>query len=337
VFAAVAAHTFGFDFLAYHEAANRILGGERLYDPTIRDINGQGLFYYPPPFVFAILPLAPLAGDVATWLWLGLSVAALLAGIALMPVGPTTRWLVLLLAGLSWPVAYALKLGQVGPILLFAFVSGWRWIDRPTILGAAGAFGAIVKIQPGLVLVWALVTGRLRAVVVGAVILAAAAIAATVVMGGPSIWTDLLSLLRNVSDPIRHPHSVTPGAVAFRLGLAADSAALLQLGSTIAVVGFALWSALRQQPVVSYLVVVVASQLVSPILWDHYAMLLLIPIAWLLDRGRWWAVLPALATSVLLLPFGLPDVIYPVAFWLVLLGLGLEGRLLVSSRVPAAA
>ena len=35
----------------------------------------------------------------------------------------------------------------------------------------------------------------------------------------------------------------------------------------------------------SYLVAVVASQLLSPILWDHYAMLLLLPVAWLLDRG----------------------------------------------------
>ena len=33
-----------------------------------------------------------------------------------------------------------------------------------------------------------------------------------------------------------------------------------------------------------------ASQLLSPVLWDHYAMLLLLPVAWLIDRGQWWAV-----------------------------------------------
>ena len=32
----------------------------------------------------------------------------------------------------------------------------------------------------------------------------------------------------------------------------------------------------------SYLVAVVASQLLSPVLWDHYALLLLLPVAWLL-------------------------------------------------------
>ena len=37
------------------------------------------------------------------------------SGRALLPVGPTVRWLVVLLAGLSWPFLYAVKLGQVGP------------------------------------------------------------------------------------------------------------------------------------------------------------------------------------------------------------------------------
>ena len=46
----------------------------------------------------------------------------------------------------------------------------------------------------------------------------------------------------------------------------------------------------------SYLVAVVASQLLSPILWDHYAIVLLLPVAWLIDRGWTWAALIPLAT-----------------------------------------
>ncbi len=52
------------------------------------------------------------------------------SGVALMPVAPTVRWLTLLLAGLSWPFAYAFKLGQVGPLLFLLFAIGWRWLDR---------------------------------------------------------------------------------------------------------------------------------------------------------------------------------------------------------------
>ena len=45
----------------------------------------------------------------------------------------------------------------------------------------------------------------------------------------------------------------------------------------------------------------VASQFISPVLWDHYAVILLLPTAWLLNRGQWWAALIPLATSNLLI------------------------------------
>ena len=76
------------------------------------------------------------------------------------------------------------------------------------------------------------------------------------------------------------------------------------------------WTGLRSGPVVGYLTAVTASQLLSPVLWDHYAMLLLLPTAWLLDRRQWWAVAIPLATSIVLT--GLPPVVYPVAFWVAL-------------------
>ena len=47
-----------------------------------------------------------------------------------------------LLAGLSWPFVYAVKLGQVGPAAVPAFAIGWRWLDDPVRLGAGtGARG----------------------------------------------------------------------------------------------------------------------------------------------------------------------------------------------------
>ena len=67
LWAASGAGTLGFDFLAYHQAANRVLAGERAVRPGIQQTGGFGLFYYPPPFVFAILPFAPLDPAIATW------------------------------------------------------------------------------------------------------------------------------------------------------------------------------------------------------------------------------------------------------------------------------
>jgi hypothetical protein len=327
VFAANRAGTFAFDFLAYHQAAGRVLDGERLYDPTVGHAGGFGLFYYPPPFVLAILPLALLDPTVASWAWLALSVAMLVGGVALMPVRASVRWASLLLAGLSWPVAYALKLGQVGPLLLFLFVIGWRWLDDPIRVGVASALGTIVKIQPGILLGWAFLTRRWAAVAVGAAVLAVAAIAATLVLGGFHVWSDYLALLRNVSDPITTPHNFTPGAVAYQAGATVGVGTAVQVASSVLVIVAAIVAGVRLRSDASYLVAVIASQLLSPVLWDHYAMLLLVPVAWLLERRRWWAIAIPLATSAVTLFVGVAPVVYPLAFWATLVGVFAVGWL----------
>ncbi len=332
VLSGVVSGTFGFDFLAYHQAAGRVLAGERLYDPTIQETGGFGLFYYPPPFVLAILPFALLDANAATWAWTALSVAAFLGGVAIMPVRVSVRWLTILLAGLSWPFAYALKLGQVGPLLFLLFAIGWRWLDDPRAVGASAAAGAIVKIQPGLILLWAFLTRRWAALGVGATILAAAAIIATLVTGGPSVWADYVALLRNVSDPISTPHNFTPGAIAYQLGASSGVAAIVQVASSVAALGVLVVAALRAHPAASYLVAVVASQLLSPVLWDHYAMLLLLPVAWLIDRGQWWAVAIPLVTSVFTIGLT-PPAAYPIAFWLTLIALAWFGVRLRSASI----
>ena len=74
----------------------------------------------------------------------------------------------------------------------------------------------------------------------------------------------------------------------------------------------------------SYLVALIASQLLSPILWDHYAMLLLLPVAYLLSAGRWWALLIPLATAVPLVSIT-PAFAYPLVFWLTLLAVFVVG------------
>ena len=321
VMSAISAGTFAFDFLAYHQAAGRVLAGERLYDPGIAVTGGFGLFYYPPPFALLMVPFGLLPADVATAVWLALSGVMLTAAIAILPVRTTVRWGTLLAAGLSWPVAYALKLGQVGPLLLLLFAIGWRTLDRPVPFGLVGAIGATVKIQPGLVLVWAVLTRRWAAVLVGGGVLVAAAVVATVATGGLAAWSDYLALLRNVSDPITTPHNFTPGSVTYQLGAPVAAAVGVQVASTILAAGAVIFAALRLRADASFLVATVASQLLSPVLWDHYAMLLLLPVAWLLERRQWWVVVIPAATSVVLLPFGLPPVAIPISFWVTMLAL----------------
>jgi hypothetical protein len=314
-----AAGTLGYDFLAYQHAANRVVSGLPLYDPSIQQAGGFGLFLYPPPFVLLILPFASLDASVGTWIWIGLLLAAFLAGVLLMPVKPTIRWLIVLLAGLSWPFEYGLRLGQVGPLLFLLFAVGWRWLRDPRAVGASAAVGALIKLQPGLLLAWAALTRRWVALVVGLIVLAVAALVATVIAGGSNVWLDYVTILRNVSDPITTPHNFTPGAVAYQTGVPAAVATWIQIISSVAVAGMAIFAALRASPVASFLATVIASQLLSPVLWDHYAMLLLLPVAFLLDRRQWWSAAIPLATSIFIIGIA-PPIAYPIEFWVALVG-----------------
>ena len=321
---AFAGDTLGFDFLAYHQAAVRLLNGKPLYDMSFTETGGFGLFYYPPTFAPMLLPFGLLDGLTATWAWIGMSLIVFLVGVAALPMSRTVRWWIILLAGWSFPFVYAVKLGQVGPILFGLFALGWRWSDHPGWLGVTGALGAAIKVQPGLVLVWALLTRRWRAVAIGGGSLVALAIVATL-LAGSGAWSDFLTLLRTVSDPIITERNLTPGAAAFQAGMSREAAALIQVLSTILVAAITLAGVRWATDEASYLMVVVASQLVSPILWDHYAMLLLLPVAYLLSAGRWWAAIIPLVTAWPLVGIT-PPVVYPVLFWVTLIVTFLVGH-----------
>lgn len=331
---AVAGDTLGYDFLAYHAAATRLRDGQPLYDASIVVAGPFGQYLYPPPAVLVGMPFALFGEQTAIALWTALLLGASAIAIAILPVSARIRWLVLLLAGLSWPFVYAIKLGQVGPILLLLFAVGWRWMDRPLITGTAFALGATLKVQPLLLVGWALLTRRWRTVAVAVAGLLVLAVAGAVV-AGPGAWAEFVGLMRQISDPVTTIHSVTLGAVAYQAGLSREVATGLQWTWIALVIGAVGYAALRRPGEPSYLVAVTASQALSPVLWDHYALILLLPVAHLLDRGRWWAAAIPLATSIAVVGV-MPDWIYPVVFAVTLLALLVDrGRVMAPSPVVA--
>lgn len=335
--------TLGFDYKAYDLAVDHLFAGQTMYDPTVQETGSFGLFFYPPPFAILVIPFAVLPVDVGVVAWTVFLVVVSVVAVWVMPIPGRVRWAVLLVGVLSWPLVYAIKLGQVGPIILLTFALGWRWLDRPWRLGVSMAVGTVIKIQPALLIGWALVTGRRRAAVVAVVVVALVAVAATVV-AGPAAWFQEADLLGRVSKPILTPHAFGIGRLLYEAGVPEDvalSAHVANLALVVLVTVAAVW---RGSSVGSYLAVVVASQFLSPVLWDHYALILLLPVAWLLSRGRWLASLIPLATAtpLLLLPIPGTGWIYPIVFWAALLGVtweairdGREQR--VSATAPASA
>jgi alpha-1,2-mannosyltransferase len=287
-----------------------------MYDTTAVAMGGFGLYLYPPPFALLVAPFALLPGEAGVLLWTAGLVAAALAAVALMPLRSRTRFIVLLLAAWSWPLVYAIKLGQVGPILLLLFAIGWRWLDRPWPLGLASGLGALIKVQPALVIVWAFVTGRRRAANIGLGFAAVVAVLATVI-AGPQAWLDWLSVIGNVSRPVLAQNDTGFGRLAYLGGAPLAVATAIHYGNVVLVLIVTAVAVVRGSTVAGYLAVAVASQFISPVLWDHYALILLLPVAWLIDRGLPWAAVIPLATATALTGIT-PVVAYPILFWLTL-------------------
>jgi alpha-1,2-mannosyltransferase len=318
----VAGDTLGYDFRAYLDAARRLLDGAPLYDTTIDVAGAFSIYLYPPPFAVALAPLALLPGTTApTLAWLAASIAALVGAIAALPVRPWVRWTVLLVAGVTWPVLYTLKLGQVGPVLLLCFALAWRWIDRPVGLGLSIAAGTLVKLQPALLIPWALVTRRWRAATVASVTVLVAC-AASVPFVGLDAWADYARLIRGVGAAVDTPHAVSPGAILLGLGVDPAVASVLQWVTVLAVAALTVHAWLRLDAEASLVVTAVASQCLSPLVWDHYAIVLLLPVALVLGRlGR-------RAWPIALLPIAgwLPAPVYPLLFAIGLVSAWAVGR-----------
>ncbi len=104
-------------------------------------------------------------------------------------------------------------------------------------------------------------------------------------------YGDYLTVLRNLSDVTGVDFNWDLGSVVRSFG-AGDTLSALALVAGFALAVVAIVTSLRRDREVGFMVTVVASLLLSPLLWDHYLSMLVLPAAFLASRGRPWA-LPA--------------------------------------------
>jgi hypothetical protein len=319
-----ASTTLGCDFLAYYNAAIHWAEHAPIYDLAVSSTGSCGIYQYPPTFVLLAAPFSFFGFEVGNWLWIAALIAAYVVGTAVLPIRSTTRWMVFLLGAIGWPLIFGVRIGQVTPFLYLVFAVAWRSADRrrPLPLGASVAVGALLKLQPGILAVWLLLNREWRALafaaITGAVVIAAAAVA------GLTDWTGFVTILRSTTNAVTVDTNMALGATLHSLGLDAATAGTIQTINTAAILAIVVAAArwLPRSP--GFLVAVLASQLLSPIVWSHYALLLLLPVAWLLDRRQWWAaVIPAVHVWILL-PF-VPNWTYAAAFYGTLVALWVVG------------
>lgn len=317
---------WGYDLAAYLAAADRLV---RTGTPYVAEtISGLyrpgpgGLYLYAPPFAQLMAPLLPLGAPAS--LWFVVRAVALAGACWLMPVGRTIRAASFLVGVLSLPTLLDLSLGNISLIVLLLCVIGWRARGR-RLAGAALIVASTVR-PPVLLPLLVLVLGARdrvarRRVLVGSALTALLVVAVSLLLAGPGPWLDYAAVLRHSSGFAGIPRNVDLASAALLWGVAQPWPGLLWLGgATLALVSTAL--ATRRDEEAGYVVAVAATLLVSPLLWAHYLVLLLIPAAYVAHR-RW--------PAAILLPLlgWLPEPLLPLA---ALAGLLLP---LVAASAPA--
>lgn len=297
---------WGYDYRAYHDAAVRLAESGSLYQAELLDgpyrPGPYGLYMYAPPLGIAVAPLTALSIDAGTLSWYLVHVVALGVACALMPVRTPVRLATFGVASLAFATTRDLVLGNVSVLLLVPLAATWRWLDRP--LGSvAQAIAMAVRPTLGVLLIWQLLRRRWHAVawtlVAGLVL-----VVLTLPFVGMGGYLEYLEVLRNLSDVSGVTRNSDLGSMALALGAdpaVASLALIAGYGLAIGAIGLSL----RRDRELGFIVTVAASLLLSPLLWDHYLAMLVLPAAFLAQRGHAWGLLLPLATW-------LPPLAYPL-------------------------
>ncbi len=262
----------GVDFAIFRVAGWAVLHGHSPYvHPTLKLLAANDHFVYPTPFALPFVPFAVMPEHIGAVCFLVLSVAAVLASIWLLGV---RDWRCYGASVLAAPVFGALGVGSIGPFLLMLCALGWRFRSR-TVAGVPLALAAAAKLFLWPVLVWLLVTRRFRAFAASlATIAATLALWAAIDPGGMRGYPQTVRLLNDV----QRWKSYSVQSLLISLHLSGEIGEFVAGAVAVGVVG-ALVLLRRRGDEATFAAAVVGSLIATPILWNHYLVLLVAPIA----------------------------------------------------------
>jgi alpha-1,2-mannosyltransferase len=288
---------------AYLPAAEAVLDGDSPYpaldDPILEDQKG---YVYPPQLLFTLVPFTPLPNGVV-----GAIVAAglvALLGLTLWVLG--IRDVRCYAATLLWvPSLSGVLLGNISIPLALAVALTWKYRDR--VWQPAWALGLAIsaKFLMWPLLVWTVATRRLRATVWALAIGLLVTVGAWAIIGFDGL-TEYPDLLRRLSD-IQAERSYSLVGMASTLGLGETVGQGLTLVVGVALLVACVRFARQGDDERSFTSAVAATLALSPIVWLHYLVVLLVPMAiarprftalWLLPVLLWVSPRPGYAEGV---------------------------------------
>ena len=280
-----------YDFAIFLDAGNDVLAGRNPYSSSAGIGPTRSPYAFPPVLALAVAPLAALPeravhDTFVPGVLFSLVLLAATAG-SLLLLG-VSDWRCYPLALVSPLVAEPVEYGAVGPILLLLTALAWRFRDRVAAAGSSLGGAAVLKLFLAPLLLWLLFTRRVRAALLG--------VAFAVALGFGS-WALIAfrglhgypHLLRTLMD-VEAKKSYSAFAVLRTLGLPGAAADAVVIVVGLALLALAARAARSpslgrlEQDRGSLILTLAAALVLTPILWLHYLVLLLLPIA--LTRPR---------------------------------------------------
>jgi 4-amino-4-deoxy-L-arabinose transferase-like glycosyltransferase len=309
---------------------------------------------HPPPMTLFVAPFVAHCGILGTQVViLLLSLAALALTLVLLGRGlewklARRQWLILVLAVLgAEPIVTTLRSGQTGLLLGGLMVVGWYALKRgrPLLAGVAVGLATGLKLFPGLLLIYFLLRQRKAFAAAAGTLLVLVLLVGT--LTGWHTFAEYTATTRGVVDEYaQFPNNLSLLGLAARTleapGTASGKARVFfYLLALAAIVAAALVSRRGPQPSednrsldIEYALFVALMPLLSPISWDHYLSVLLLPLAVLGTRtltaaAPWSAVLGFVSIVVVLI---LPDTTF--VYFLPSLGSWVPRPLLILLVLP---
>jgi len=302
------------DFFQEWASAKNVWTGLPVYAPHEQTIplylgrparpgpNFVGVNAHPPVSVLLVLPLAGLDYSRAHFLWNLLSLAALAISAAIMARALGIGFSPLALLGvvvvlLSGPIEQHLFHGQLNLVLLLLIVVVW-WADRSGLPGWAGTIlglAAAIKFVPAVIFLYFALQRRWSAILAGAASFLVACLTALAILGPETLRVYIEDASPQVAE-WRSCYSnnslagfwhklLDPGSKGDRVEPIVRAPALarwLTAGSCIGILALVAAGIRRArgngQSDLAFALAVVACVLISPVAWDHYSVLLLLPL-----------------------------------------------------------
>ena len=266
---------------SYYPAAHRLLSGGSPYAVPAVDIHRGLAFVYPALAAIVFAPFALFGRTNADHLYmlacfLMIPITLWAAGVRDWRVyGPPFMWL---------PIIVGWQGGNVSVPLTCLVALAWRYRDRPLVAGFVA--GVAISLKPFVwpLALWLLVTRRWRAAAYCLLSGLVLNLLAWAIVGFDQIHV-YLRLSGQVTDALwRGGYSVL--AVAHHLGIGRGAGeALLLTGSLLLVAGLVYVGFIQSREREAMILTVALMLFASPLVWSHYFVLLLVPLA--LARPRW--------------------------------------------------